>query len=86
MCPACGVRGELPAHITICPDPERSYIYGSSVDEVVAWMRKKDTDPVLICLIERYLRARGAKSMSDIAPPSLHYRYLLFIKYQDILG
>ena len=24
--------------------------------------------------------------MSDIAPPSLHYRYLLFIKYQDILG
>ena len=24
--------------------------------------------------------------MSEVAPPSLHHRYVLFIKYQDILG
>ena len=36
VCPACGARGESTAHITVYPDPERSSIYRSSVDEVVA--------------------------------------------------
>ncbi len=49
------------AHITVCPDLERSQLYKNSVDAVESWMESHDTDPMLAKLIDAYLRAQGTK-------------------------
>ena len=86
VCQACNARGETTAHITICPDNEQSKLYKVSVDALVSWMDSYETDPVLMCLIERYLRARGSSTMSDIAPEGLDVKYEIFIKWHKRLG
>ena len=85
-CLACGGSHETTAHITVCPDRERSQIYSSSVDNVVEWMRRHDTAPDLASYIENYLRARGSKTMGSIVHNCSSPEYQLFAKYQDILG
>ena len=86
VCPACNTPHETTAHVTICTDSERTKLYKDSVDALVDWMEKNDTAPLLSMMIENYLRARGSRSMADVAPPSLDVNYKIFVKYHDILG
>ena len=85
-CLACGALHETTAHITVCDDPERSRLYKSSVDDIVTWMQKNKTAPLLAQLIEDYLLARGSKTMDQIAPENIGSDYKIFVKYHDILG
>ena len=41
---------------------------------------------MLAMLIEAYLRARGTKTLAEVAPASLGVDYEIFVQYQDILG
>ena len=85
-CSVCDAPRETTAHITVCQDPARTSLYTVSVDSTVSWMKANDTAPLLLQLIESYLRARGSKTMSEIAPPDIGVDYDVFVQYQDILG
>jgi len=77
---------ETPAHITVCRDQERSRLYKNSIDAIVTWMKSQETSPLLATLIEDYLRARGTKTMAEVAPPGLDADHRILVKYLDLLG
>ena len=101
-CPSCGLRGiktlnattgkmrnvggETTHHISVCPDPDHTKLFQSSVDELVRWMSSHDTDPHLTELIGKYLREQGKYTMFQIAGSHIPSRYNLLIKYHDKLG
>ena len=86
VCPACASPRETPAHITVCQDFERSRLFTNSVDALVEWMKSHETSPLLAVLIEDYLRARGTRTMAEVAPPGLDAAHRILVKYHDLLG
>ena len=86
FCPSCGNANESVFHITTCRNEGRIQVFKESVDELVAWMRKNQTDPLLATLIQNYLRAHGGSSMFSVAPDFLPPLYRLLVKHHDRLG
>jgi len=86
VCNSCKGPNEDIYHITTCPDKDRTTFFQSCVDDVVKWMKKARTDPVIAGLIESYLRNRDSLSMRTGARPFLGQKYALLIKYHDELG
>ena len=56
------------------------------MDDVVKWMKKARTDPVIAGLIESYLRNRDSLSMCAGARPFIGSKYSLLTKYHNELG
>merc|ERR1712086_764503 len=86
ICPSCGKPNKSVFHITTCRDEGRLQVFKESVDELVAWMRKNQTDPILAALIQNYLRAHGGSSMLSVAPDHLPPLYRLLVKHHTRLG
>ena len=42
-----------------CTSPGRTSFYTESVDELIEWLEEADTDPMLLYMIEEFLRGRG---------------------------
>lgn len=83
ICPSCGKEDETVAHIVRCKDSGRLEMLRVSVQELVDWLDKMDTDEDLIEMIQEYLLAQGEKRMVDCSPPR---RYQLLAKTHDYLG
>ena len=49
-------------------------------------MKSQETSPLLATLIKDYLRARGTKTMAEVAPPGLDADHRILVKYLDLLG
>ena len=49
-------------------------------------MKSHDTSPLLATLIEACLRARGTRTMADVAPAGLDTAHRILVKYHDLLG
>ena len=65
-CPCCGFHDETTDHIIRCYEPGRKNLYNDSVDDLVKWMRKESTHPIIVLLIQGYLKARTNQTMVDI--------------------
>ena len=70
----------------MCPEKDRTAFFQACVDDVVKWMKKARTDPVLAGLIESYMRNRDTISMRAEAWLFIGSKYSLLIKYHDELG
>ena len=66
ICPCCGQPDETTDHIILCPDEGRTELYKKSVNQLINWMRKEDTDPMLTQMVQKYLRARKTKTMKEV--------------------
>ena len=66
ICPCCGCPDETTEHILLCPDDGRSKLYWMSVQQLVDWMRKEQTHPMITRMVQTYLRARKTKTMKEI--------------------
>ena len=86
VCNSCKGPNEDIYHITTCPNKDRTAFFQSCVDDVVKWMKKARSDPVIACLIESYLCNRDALSMHTGARPFIGSKYALLIKYHNELG
>lgn len=65
-CPNCGCSPERSTHIYVCPDPDRTEVFESSVDKLVDWLASQRTAPALTSLISSYLRGRGESTMLSL--------------------
>ena len=51
-CPCCGHPDETTDHIILCPDKGRTDLYNDSVTDLVRWMTKKRTLPLITHLVQ----------------------------------
>ena len=84
VCLSCGMPNESTSHITRCGDPGRTRMFQESVEELVSWLRLKRTNPALVDLVQRYLLARGSRSMQSLLDGEM--RYSTIAKIHDSLG
>ena len=76
ICPSCGQRDETTFHITRCGGE----VFHASVDEIVDWMERNETDPLIALMFERYLRARGDKTLADVASDDLPLDHKVYVE------
>jgi hypothetical protein len=75
-CPNCGHVPEKSSHIPLCRDPGRTLMFRRSVDTLVTWLEKQQTDIELILLIRQFLLSRGSRTMSSFCRPNSPYLHL----------
>jgi hypothetical protein len=83
-CPNCGHAPEKSSHIPLCRDPGRTLMFRRSVDTLVTWLEKQQTDTELILLIRQFLLSRGSRTMSSFCRPNSPY--LQLASMHDNLG
>ena len=59
LCPSCHLEEEKPAHVVRCTHPKTSAVYTNGVNQLVKWLRRVGTDPVLADTISLFLHNRG---------------------------
>jgi hypothetical protein len=65
-CPNCFCPEERASHLNLCPDPDRTRQFMSSVDELGAWLHKDHTHPDIAFWVPRYLKARNRVLFQDL--------------------
>ena len=50
------------------------------------WMQHTETDPLIASMLERYLHARGDKTLADIASDDLPLDHKVYVEWHDKLG
>ena len=66
ICPCCGHPDETTDHILLCPDEGRTELYRKSVQQLVDWMKREQTHPMITRMVQTYLRARKTKTMKEV--------------------
>ena len=66
ICPCCGRTDETTDHILLCQDKGRTKLYRKSVKQLVDWMKKQQTHPMITRMVQLYLRAQKTKTMKEI--------------------
>ena len=51
--------------------------------EIFDWMKRTETDPLIASMIERYLRARGERTLADIASDDLPLDHKVYVEWHD---
>ena len=86
VCNSCTQSNEDIYHITTYHEKDCTTFFQACVDDVVKWMKRARTEPVLVGLIEFYLRNRDKISMRAGARPFIGSKYALLIKYHVEVG
>ena len=50
----------------MCTEQGRTNLYNDSDNDLVKWMRKEQTHPIIVLLVRKYLMARGNQTMLQI--------------------
>ena len=79
------VVADLMEPLIISCGARRTEIFLASVDEIVKWMYKSNTDPNVVKLVEDYLQQCGDFSMHMVASPFLPQKHHLLVEYHDKL-
>ena len=66
ICPCYGRPDETTEHILLCPDKGRTELYRKSVQQLVDWMKREQTHPMITRMVQAYLRARNTKTMKEV--------------------
>ena len=80
VCPSCGQRDETTSHITRCRNEGCDEVFHASVDEIMDWMQRTETDPLIALMFERYLRARGEKTLADVTSGDLPLDHKVYVE------
>ena len=72
VCPLCGLTVENTKHVLQCTHQDIDEKYQVSTKKLLEWMRKNDTAPNLIHLVELILRARYTRTFTSCIPAEMH--------------